>query len=195
MSMASNLSDVLEVTLRIAETFESLEIPYLIGGSLASSLHGIPRATQDVDVVAEIRGRHVSPLVSALEDEFYVDQEMIRSAISRRSSFNVIHLTSMFKVDVFVLGDDVFFEEEMKRRRQYEVSSDPPRTLVVASPEDVLLHKLYWFRQSNEASDRQWRDVRGIVKVQGEQLDEKYLSRMAVHLNVAELLDRALSDD
>lgn len=195
MSMASNLSDVLEVTLRIAETFESLEIPYLIGGSLASSLHGIPRATQDVDVVAEIRGRHVSPLVSALEDEFYVDQEMIRSAISRRSSFNVIHLTSMFKVDVFVLGDDVFFEEEMKRRRQYEVSSDPPRTLVVASPEDVLLHKLYWFRQSNEASDRQWRDVRGIVKVQGEQLDEKYLSRMAVHLNVEELLDRALSDD
>jgi hypothetical protein len=193
--MASNLSDVLEVTLRIAETFESLEIPYLIGGSLASSLHGIPRATQDVDVVAEIRGRHVSPLVSALEDEFYVDQEMIRSAISRRSSFNVIHLTSMFKVDVFVLGDDVFFEEEMKRRRQYEVSSDPPRTLVVASPEDVLLHKLYWFRQSNEASDRQWRDVRGIVKVQGEQLDEKYLSRMAVHLNVEELLDRALSDD
>jgi hypothetical protein len=195
MSMASNLSDVLEVTLRIAETFESLEIPYLIGGSLASSLHGIPRATQDVDVVAEIRGRHVSPLVSALEDEFYVDQEMIRSAISRRSSFNVIHLTSMFKVDVFVLGDDVFFEEEMKRRRQYEVSSDPPRTLVVASPEDVLLHKLYWFRQSNEASDRQWRDVRGIVKVQGEQLDEKYLSRMAEHLNVEELLDRALSDD
>ena len=111
------LSEPLLVVGRLARAFDDLAIRYVVGGSLASSLYGIPRATQDVDLVAEIGLPHVEALTNALADEFYVDAGMIRDAIKRRASFNVVHLATMFKADVFVTRGDAWSREEMSRAR------------------------------------------------------------------------------
>ncbi|HEX6276939.1 MAG TPA: hypothetical protein VFZ53_28055, partial [Polyangiaceae bacterium] len=104
-------AEPVEVTLRVVGELERLGIEYLVGGSLASSVHGRPRATQDVDIVARIAGAQVDALVAALSNDFYVDADMIRDAIRRRGSFNVVHLESMLKVDVFVFsGDELALE-------------------------------------------------------------------------------------
>ncbi|MBW1802310.1 MAG: hypothetical protein JRJ85_16470 [Deltaproteobacteria bacterium] len=188
------LAEPIQITQQIAQEFESLGIRYLIGGSLASSLHGIPRATNDVDMVADITDEHIPPLVNALESEFYIDAEMIREAIQRRSSFNLIHLATMFKADVFILKSDVMSQEEMTRRGQYHISDIPEQTLFLASAEDVIVHKLYWYRLGEGISERQWADVLGVLQVQGEQLDGPYLERAARRRGVSDLLERALKD-
>ena len=190
--MQPALSEPVEVTLQVAEVFERLGIPYLVGGSLASSLHGIPRATQDVDMVAGIGLRHVDAFVSALSGAFYVDAEMIRDAIRRGASFNVIHLATMFKVDVFVLGRDELSREEMARRQIHRVGGPPERELFVASPEDVIVQKLDWYRKGGEVSERQWNDLLGVLKVQGKRLDISYLRRWSNAGGTLDLLERAL---
>jgi hypothetical protein len=188
------LADPIQITHRIAQEFERFAIRYLVGGSLASSLHGIPRATNDVDMVAEITYEHVPLLVKALESEFYIDAEMIRDAIQRQSSFNVIHLATMFKVDIFILKPDDASQEEMTRREQYQVLENPEHTLFLASAEDVIVHKLYWYQLSGGISERQWRDVLGVLQVQQERLDRTYLERAAQQRGVSNLLEQALKD-
>lgn len=188
------MDEILEITLCVTETLERLGVPYLVGGSLASSLHGTPRATQDVDLVAELRLQHVPALVAALEETFYVNHEMIRDAIRRRSSFNVIHLETMFKVDVFILKDDPASRQEMERRQVYRVLDNPPRDLVIASAEDIILQKLYRYQLGAGVSDRQWNDVLGVMKTQGGQLDMPYLTRTAALLNVEDLFQQACRD-
>ena len=188
------LAEPIQITHRIAQEFERLRIRYLVGGSLASSLHGIPRATNDVDMVAEMTEAHIPLLVNALETEFYIDAEMIQDAIQHQSSFNVIHLTTMFKVDIFVLKTDVASLEEMTRRGQYQISDTPDQSLFLASAEDVIVHKLYWYQLSGSVSERQWTDVLGVLQVQGEQLDYTYLERMAHQRGVHDLLTQAMKD-
>jgi hypothetical protein len=188
------VDEILEITLFVAETLERLGVPYLVGGSLASSLHGIPRATQDVDIVAALRVEHLPGLVRALEGSFYLDAAAIRDAIEHHTSFNVIHLGTMFKVDVFVAKDDPVSREEMQRRERYVVSEDPRRELVVASAEDIVVQKLYWYSLGDQVSERQWSDALGVLKVQGERLNVAYLRRTAALLGVMELLERILAD-
>lgn len=117
---------------------------------------------------------------------------MIREAVTRQASFNVIHLTTMFKADVFIMKRDAWAREEMSRARQEHLDG-PNGTVAIrfASPEDTLLHKLVWFRLGNEISDRQWSDINGVLKIQGERLDREYLDRWAPVLKVADLLERA----
>lgn len=189
-----NLGEPIEVTQRIAQTFEGLGIPYLVGGSLASSLHGIPRATQDVDIVADIKPNQVVSLVSALKTEFYIDADMIREAIRNRGSFNVIHLATMFKVDIFVLKPDQTSQQEMIRREQYQVSDNPQDQLYLATAEDVIIHKLYWYQMSGSSSERQWNDVLGVIQVQSDQLDYAYLKQTAQQRGVSKLLEKVLKD-
>lgn len=186
------LAEPAQVAGLIADVFDRLEIPYLVGGSLASSLHGIPRATQDVDMVADLESQHIPPFVSALETAFYVDEDVVRDAIQRRSSFNVIHLVTLFKVDIFVLQKDIASQEEMARRERYELSEEPRQELFLASAEDIILHKLHWFRLGGGISERQWNDVQGVLRVQNEKLDLSYLQRGAEHIRVEELLEQAL---
>lgn len=186
------LSEPLVVVARLARAFDALEIRYLIGGSLASSVYGIPRATQDVDLVADLKLPHVAAITSALAGEFYVDADMIREAIERQASFNVIHLATMFKADVFILKGDPWSREEMTRARAEELDVPGGKLAVrFASPEDTLLHKLVWYELGNQISDRQWGDILGVLEVQGELLDREYLERWAPVLDVAELLRRA----
>lgn len=188
------MDEILDLTLLVAGVFERLGIPYLVGGSLASSLHGIPRATQDADVVAGIDAMHVPDLVAAFGKAFYLDEGAIREAVELRASFNLIHLETLFKIDVFVAKDDRASREQMRRRQTFVVRRDPRRELVVASPEDIVAHKLYWFKLGDEVAERQWADAVGVLKVAGESLDLGHLRRIAELRGVEELLRRALEE-
>jgi hypothetical protein len=188
------LAEPIQITQQIAQEFERLHIRYLVGGSLASSLHGIPRATHDVDMVAEITDENVPKLVKALEAEFYIDEEMIREAIQHRSSFNVIHLGTMFKVDIFILKSDFASQEEMARREHYQVLESSEQRLFLASAEDVIIHKLYWYQLSGGVSERQWKDVIGVLQVQHKSLDRTYLERAAQRRSVSDLLKKAFKE-
>lgn len=188
------VAEPLSITRIIAKVFEDLKIPYFIGGSLASSLYGIPRATQDVDIVADIKKEDVSVLVENLKDRFYIDQDMIFDAIHHKSSFNVIYLKTMFKVDVFILGRDDLAKEEIGRKDRYQLSDDPLDQIYLASAEDVVLHKLYWYKLGEYVSERQWKDVIGILQVQSGRLDIDYLVKRAGQRGVSELLEKALKE-
>ncbi|HEX8693833.1 MAG TPA: hypothetical protein VF746_15530 [Longimicrobium sp.] len=188
------MEEALEVTLRVVRVLEGLGVPYLIGGSLASSLHGQPRATQDADAVADLRPEHIPPFIAALQDDFYLDEAAIRDAVSRRSTFNVIHLGTMFKVDVFVARDDAPTAREFERRRPYALPQVPGAEIVVASPEDVIVQKLYWYRLGDHVSERQWSDAMGVLKVRGRKLDLEYMRDLAEQMGVADLLLRGLRE-
>ncbi len=188
------LTEPIQITKHIANAFDDLGIPYLVGGSLASSLHGIPRSTHDVDIIANIRQSHILPLVKKLEADFYIDEEMIRNAIMHNASFNVIHLDTMFKVDVFILKHDPASRKEMARRERYHISDDPRQTLFLATAEDTILHKLYWFQLGGGVSDRQWNDVLGVLQIQDKSLDFKYLEQGARQRGIQALLEKVLNE-
>lgn len=187
-----SLEEPIEVTVEIARMLQKLGVEYLVGGSLASSLHGHPRSTQDIDVVADLRPEHVTPLLAALRGGFYFDEPAIREAVTRRSSFNVIHLRTLFKVDVFVAGDDLSTRRELQRRQVYTLDIEPPEDIVVASAEDVIVQKLHWYRLGDHVSERQWLDAMNVLEVRGSELDHEYMRDLATHMGVADLLERIL---
>lgn len=183
----------LQLALGVLRVLDQLGVEAWIGGSLASSIFGIPRATQDADIIANLSPEMARPLVERLGSEFYADEERIAFGIDRRSSFNVIHLPTMFKIDIFLVGRDAWSESVIQRRRSVEVDDQGTRVLVT-SPEDIVLHKLVWYREGGHVSDRQWRDALGVLQVQGKRLDRAYLHEMAEELGVAHLLEELLQE-
>lgn len=188
------LTDPFEVSLRVIRVLEALSVDYLIVGSVASSFHGTPRSTHDVDLVADLKPAHALPFVAQLENEFYVEIDSVRRAIRRRSSFNLIDLHTMFKVDVFVLKADPHSREEMRRRQRVEVGADVRATIEIATAEDTVLQKLVWFRLGGGSSERQWDDLLGVLRVQGRELDQSYLERWAEELDLVAELAAAFDD-
>jgi len=188
------LPDIIEVTLKVIKVFEKLGIAYHIGGSLASSAFGIARSTLDVDIIAEIKPEQVSDIYENLREEFYVDSEMILNAIQKQSSFNLIHLETLFKIDIFPLKKNPFDQQAFSRRLQKAISEDGSQQIFFTTPEDIILFKLAWCKASAEVSDRQWNDVQGVLKVQGDQLDMAYLNHWAKELSVSELLEKAIDE-
>lgn len=187
------LAGPIAVTVEVTAALDKLGIVYLVGGSFASSVHGIPRSTEDVDFLVELSHASVEALVAELSPRFYIDADMIRDAIDRRATFNVIHLETMFKVDMFVSSGSALLREEMSRRQGFDLG-DPARRVYVCSPEDIVVQKLDWYRRGNRISDRQWGDLIGVLKVRRGALDHEYLRRCAVALDVTELLERALKE-
>ena len=154
------------------------------------------RSTMDVDLVADVKSSHVDFLVSKLSDEFYVSETAIRDAIQRRSSFNLIHLATSFKVDVFVSRARPFDEKAFDRARLSRLGNQATELNVpMASTEDIMLAKLEWFRLGNEVSERQWEDLTRLFKLHRESVDFDYLEKFASELNVLDLLTRLKSEN
>jgi len=187
-------NEPVEVTLKVTDVFEQLDVPYLIGGSLASTLHGMVRTTQNSDVVAEMRLEHLQPFVSALQEEFYIDEGMIAESIQRNSSFNIIHRETMFKVDVFIPRQRAFLQSQLERAQRQTFSFETEVSAKFASPEDTILSKLEWYRMGGEVSERQWRDILGVLKTRAGELDLDYLRKWANDLKVGDLLEHALEE-
>lgn len=180
--------------LRVAGVLEEMQVSYLVVGSVASSIHGFSRTTADADVVADFRPKHVAPFYAALKDEFYVDDQAMRRALSLRRMFNLIHMDSMFKVDIYVPKDDEFSRQQFKMARRMALLPDEAGGVYIAAPEDTILAKLQWHRRGGEVSERQLTDVLGVLKVQRERIDLEYLREWAGRLEVADLLEQLLEE-
>lgn len=178
----------------VADAFEALGVRYRVGGSVASSALGVARTTLDVDLVADLRAAHVEPLVERLYADYYIDGEMIHDAIRRRASFNVIHLATMVKVDVFVLGARPFDRVAFERVVHEPLGDDRERSFPLTTAEDIVIRKLDWYRLGGGVSQRQWADVVGVLKLQGSALDRAHLAHWASEIGVTDLLERALAE-
>ena len=169
-------------------------IPHDIGGSVASSFHGATRSTMDVDLVCELTENKVTPFVGRFTKDFYISETAIREAVRRKSCFNLVHLPTSFKVDIFVSRGRPFDLEAM-RRANLEVLGDTSSVSVpIATVEDSIVIKLKWFRLTNETSERQWNDVSRLIRLSGETADLCYLRKAADSVGVRDLLERLLSD-
>ena len=186
--------DIIVALDMVIGCFEELGIAYYIGGSVASSAYGIARATMDVDLVAKVEIRQLNRLVTALTTDYYIDAEMIRDAIHRRSSFNLIHLETMIKIDVFIVKDQPYDSQALTRRQPDTLDEESSRKFYLSSPEDIILNKLQRYQIGGGVSDQQWKDVLGVLKVQGDKLDLEYLRYWASRLNLSDLLNRSFDD-
>lgn len=186
------ISDPLVALLEVIAILEDLQLQYAIGGSVASSVFGEPRASADADLIVELSEAQLAPLVGRLAGAYYVSEDAARDAVRRHSSFNIIHLDSMYKVDLFVAGPSEMDREQLRRRVRISLTTSPDADAFVTAAENLILRKLDWYRQSAETSDRQWRDVLGILKVQADSLEMDYLLRNADNAGLRELLDRAI---
>lgn len=184
--------DPIQVALAACRILEQLGIPHVVGGSLASTLHGEPRTTVDVGIAAQLTADKIDALVAALEPDFFVQPHSVRAAVDGLTSFNAIHRASMLRVDLYVRRAEGLHASEVVRAHLVPVAGETPGTIRVASPEDTLLQKLRWYRMGGDQSERPWRDVLGIVKALGDRLDRPSLDRWAASLGISDLLERAL---
>jgi len=187
-------SSVLSVVVSVIDVLEDLSVVYHLGGSFASTIHGVPRQTRDVDIVVDLSPTQGGRLVSALAATFYIDEIAVADAVARRGSFNAIHLATGFKVDFFVKGNEEYDQVELERSVSEMIVPDPPRLAAVKSAEDTVLRKLQWYKEGGGVSDRQWKDVLGVMKAQGSRLDAPYLDRWARLLGLLDLLKKARAE-
>lgn len=187
-----SILDPIQIALRVASVLESLGLAYHLGGSLASSLHGEPRATNDIDLVVDLPQDKVSALADALGPDFAVDRESLAQAVRSRGTSNVFYLPQFTKIDLFVAERGIYERAEMRRRRRIQVG-DAGEALFVKSPEDMVLRKLLWFREGGSLSEKQWRDVVQILRMNRGALDESIFNEWAPALGVESLLAKALA--
>jgi len=185
------IGNPIELALLITEIFESLTIRYFIGGSVASSLWGESRATLDVDVVADLKIEQVNDFIKRVDPLFYISESAVKEAIVNQSCFNLIHFDTIEKIDVFILKQTTLTQGEMSRRCLQQVE-EQGRYLYLATPEDIIIEKLIWYQRGNQISDRQWRDILGVLKTQSTQLDFAYLQYWITLENLSDLFDKAL---
>jgi hypothetical protein len=185
--------DLWQALLPVIQTLEGMDVPYHVGGSVASSYAGIARRPQDADLIADLTPRHAARLAAALAGRYYLGREIVLSGICHRSCFKVMHLETLYEIDVFVPQGSAFARANMARRMELGIPG-LGRSIFFASPEDTVLHKLLWYKQWGEVSDRQWQDLLGVLKLQRNTLDRGYLSGWAEPLGLTALLRRALDE-
>jgi hypothetical protein len=186
-----NHEENLPVLREVLSTLTRFGIPYALGGSWASSLLGKVRFTHDADITIEPFPGKEEAFCAAFGEDYYVGLPAVRQALRTRSSFNIIHTPSTFKVAVFVRKDRPFEQSVMQRRQARFLADAPAEAVQFVSPEDIILLKLEWYRLGSETSERQWTDILGVLEVQAGRLDEAYLDHWAADLGVADLLARA----
>ena len=191
MTSPDELRDPVALAVQVGARLDPIGVDWVIGGSLASSVHGEPRATLDVDMVVDLRTRQVKPLWEALRRDYYIDADEMLAAVKEASSFNAVHFATAIKVDFFIASDDPFEAERLANRQRVELSAG---VLYVDTAEHTLLRKLEWYRRGGEVSERQWRDVQAIARIQGERLDRDRLHLWAGRLGVSDLLQRVLAE-
>lgn len=179
------------VALRVAAVLDELGIEYTLGGSLASSLHGEPRSTNDVDFAVRLREQQIPDLIDRLGSAFVADEESFREAVRAARSYQVYFLPLALKIDLFIRGAEPFDRSEFARRVRVPIGQRG--SLYAASLEDSVLRKLMWFRDGGNVSDRQWRDVLGLLRASATDLDRAYLEHWAIALGVQDLLAQALA--
>jgi hypothetical protein len=185
------VDDPIEIAADTGRRLDAIGVGWVIGGSIASSVHGEPRSTQDVDMVVGLLVQHVTPFLKAMRRDYYVDAEAMRLAVAAGESFNAVHFTSAIKVGFFVAGDDPFEAQRLQRREPIEM---PNGVLYVDTAEHTMLRKLEWYRRGGEVSERQWRDVQAIARIQGDRLDREYSRVWAARLGVRDLFDRVMRE-
>jgi hypothetical protein len=179
-----------EEALQLAlSKLDECSIPYMVTGSFASNMHGVPRATYDADVVIDLDQQSLERLVERLGEEFYLSPEGAREALARERMFNIIHFETGFKVDLIIKKKRAFSQEEFARREQASYLGQPRW---FATAEDVIIAKLEWSKP--EDSERQFTDALNVARIQGEKLDREYLEKWARDLDLEQHLERLFLD-
>lgn len=185
----------LDLLKKVAETFERLQIPYLVTGSIAAMAFGEPRFTNDIDVVAGINETHIAGLLSSFPpEEFYISGEMIRQAIRLQGQFNIIHPASGLKIDVIIRKNTPFDQSRFERVRRIHPAESYQANF--ASPEDVIVKKMEFYREGG--SEKHLRDITGILKISGDEIDQNYISHWAERLGLTDIWEavrRRLKED
>lgn len=186
------MSSLRDAAQRLLDALRQTGVAHAVGGSFASSIHGIARATQGIDMVVDLPLARVKDLHNAICKEFYVDEESVRDAIRGGMSFNVIHFASGFKFDLFIASRHPLGHEQIAHSASTNTAllGGDPLDVPVISAEDIVLAKLLWYRQGGEQSERQWNDLVNLVSVQKDRVDHEYLNQQASRLRLADLLHR-----
>ena len=179
------MSEELEVLKELARRLDGTGIAYMVTGSTAANFYAVPRMTRDIDIVVELADRDIGKFVFAFEKDHYLEPETVREAVKNKGMFNLIHDRYLFKVDFVVRKDSPYRRKEFSRRRKVSVDG---QDLYVVTPEDLILSKLEWAKDSK--SEIQLRDVQNLLQsVRG--LDRRYLTRWAKQLGVYSLYRKA----
>ena len=181
--------ELAELLHRVTAAFEELGIPYLVTGSMATIAYGEPRFTRDIDVVVRLEKRDIEKLRSVFpEVEYYLSPEAANEAIENAGQFNILHPRSGLKIDLMVASSSEFDESRFRRSRKLPIG--PSSEAMFASPEDVIIKKLEYFRQGE--SDKHLRDIAGVVKVMGEKIDHEYIELWSRCLGLESLWKKVL---
>jgi hypothetical protein len=183
---------VFEIVADVAGRLESIGVPYVIGGSLASSTWGQMRSSNDADLAIRASKDHLQRLIESFQEPYHLDKEELTEALSANTPYRMvqlIHMDEAFKIDLYLLGEGEYDLSEFERARNVEVF--PGVVMRFAAPENIILEKLRWFELGNRVSDRQWSDVVEVLESQKGRLDEEYLNKWAAHFQIAEHLNKA----
>jgi len=189
------MSDVQQsnVIKKLTDILDELKIGYAIGGSIASSIYGTPRFTQDADITVQSFSSVAERFYEMLKNDFYISKDAMYQAISSHSSFNIIHFETAFKIDIFTANSE-FEKLLLTRSKKNKIEESIDKSFSLVSPEDIILLKLKWYKQSGCVSERQWSDVLGVLAVQKETIDFEYLKDWAKKLGLNELLQKAITE-
>lgn len=188
----SELDDLVAALAPVVAAFRQLKIRHYVGGSVASSFHGAARSTMDVDLICEFSADKIEVFVGCFGADFYVSESAVRDAVRWKSCFNLIHLATSFKVDVFVSRQRPFDLESMRRATPECLGGCRTVEVPIATAEDAIISKLEWYRKTNETSERQWDDVSRLITLLGNTADLDYLRTAAESVGVSNLLERLI---